>query len=234
MIIDKLLGISPKVNSILSGAPETIKNQCTVEKFSAESIIQRKDYGITSFFIICQGEVRVVNEFECGNLYVIEENKAIDFIGDVAALAGLKKASATTQAITDCLTIKLPLSSFYEWIKVDNSFLLMVSQRVATKLYNSSYTKGMELYYPATHLILNLIITYINTMKNPKRNKSSIYVKLTRQQIAETLGVTVRTVNRAIKRLKDDNLIFTSRGQIQINNNQYRQLIEAFETNKYC
>lgn len=232
MIADAFVNSDPRISRILNNAPETIKNEFLIKNFPAKSIIQRKDFDLTSFFIICKGQVRVVNEFDCGNLYVIEKNEAIDFIGDVAALARHEKASVTTEAITDCLVIEMPLSSFYEWIKLDNNFLLMVSQRVATKLYNSSYAKGMELYYPTTHLVVNLIVNYIDNIQTI--NKSNICINLTRQQIAETIGVTTRTINRAIKTLKDDGLISTSRGQIHVDNTQYIRLIEALEDNKYC
>ncbi len=41
------------------------------------------------FGIVAQGENRVINELENGNVYMIERNKAIDFIGEVTLLAGL-------------------------------------------------------------------------------------------------------------------------------------------------
>jgi len=42
----------------------------------------------------------------------------------------------------------------------------------------------------------------------------------TRQQLAETCGVSVRTVNRCIIRLKDKGLISTSKGKIKLSKEQ--------------
>lgn len=230
MLIYKLLSENPDLEKILKNMPETVKNRCVIKKYPSNSIIQRKDDTLTSFSIICMGEVRIINEFDNGNLYTIEKNKAIDFIGEVTALAGEEKTSVTIEAITDCITIQLSLFDFFTWIKSDNDFLLMLSRRVASKLYNSSYTKGVELFYPAIHLMLNFLINYIN---KDIKGKNTILIDMTRQQISEKLGVTVRTVNRTIKQLKDENLISINKGKIQVDSYQYIELVKALENRKY-
>lgn len=230
MLLHELLNGNPELEKILGNMPGVIKNKCVIKKIPAKSIIQRKDDALTSFSIICKGEVRIINEFDNGNLYTIEKNKAIDFIGEVTALAGQERTSVTIEAMTDCIIIQLSLLDFFKWIELDNDFLLTISKRVASKLYNSSYTKGVELFYPAIHLMLNFLINYIN---KDMKNGSNICIDMTRQQISEKLGVTVRTVNRTIKKLKDENLISINKGKIQIDNYQYNQLVEALEDRRY-
>lgn len=230
MIHNEFLNENTKLKELIDNMPEKIKNKCNIKNFPSKSIIQRKDDELTFFSIICKGEVKVINEFDNGNLYIIEKNEAIDFIGEVTALAGQKKTSVTIEAITDCIVIQMPLEDFFEWIKIDNKFLLMVSKRVANKLYNSSYTKGMELFYPAIHLMLDLIINSVN--QNIKSN-DNVRMDLTREQISEKLGVTIRTVNRTIKKLKDENLILINKGKVQVDGCKYKQLVRAFEDRIY-
>lgn len=230
MTLQELLNANPNLEEIISNMPEVIKSKCVIKKYPSNSIIQRKNDDLTSFSIICKGEVKVINEFDNGNLYIIEKNNAIDFIGEVTALAGQKNTSVTIEAITDCVVIQISLEDFFEWIKSDNNFLLMISKRVANKLYNSSYTKGVELFYPAIHLMLDLLI---NSVKKDVKSKRKIRIDLTREQISEKLGVTIRTINRTIKRLKDENLITINKGKIQIDNIQYEQLVTAFEDRRY-
>ncbi|KNF07561.1 cAMP-binding protein [Gottschalkia purinilytica] len=230
MELHELMNQNPNLEKILKNMPETIKNRCVVKTVPAKSIIQKKDDDLDFFSIICKGEVRIINEFENGNIYVIEKNKAIDFIGEVTALSDKKKTSVTTEAVTTCTIIQLPITDFFKWIELDNNFLLIISKRVANKLYNSSYVRGVELFYSASHLIIDFLINYVDQNTN---KKDQIIVALTRQEISEKLGVTIRTVNRAIKKLKDENLISINKGKIYINNNQYEQLAKAMDDRKY-
>ncbi len=230
MTLQELINENHKLEEILSNMPEEIKNKCIIKKYPSKSIIQRKNDELASFSIICKGEVKVINEFENGNLYIIEKNKAIDFIGEVTALAGQEKTSVTIEAITDCIVFQLSLADFFKWVKSDNNFLLIIARRVANKLYSSSYTKGVELFYPCIHLMLDLLI---NSVNQDIKGKSKVRIELTREQISEKLGVTIRTVNRTIKKLKDENLISINKGKIHFDSHQYEQLVRAFEDRVY-
>lgn len=55
------------------------------------------------FGIVTIGSDRVINEFQNGNIYMIESNRCIDFIGEVTILAKMPKTSVTIEAVEDCL-----------------------------------------------------------------------------------------------------------------------------------
>ena len=46
------------------------------------TIIHQKDFTLNYFGIIAKGEHRVINEFQNGNVYMIEKNEPIDFVGE--------------------------------------------------------------------------------------------------------------------------------------------------------
>ena len=50
-----------------------------------------------------------------------------------------------------------------------------------------------------------------------------------RQQIADEMGMSIKTVNRGIKKLKEDNLITIIKGKIYIDKNQYLKMIRILE-----
>ena len=52
-------------------------------------------YKLEKFGIIAKGEHRVINEFQNGDIYMIEKNKPIDFVGEVTAARGFFDLSAT-------------------------------------------------------------------------------------------------------------------------------------------
>lgn len=79
----------PELTAYTSSMPEEIRSRCTIRIHPAGSLIHQKDTTLKYFGIVAQGENRVINELENGNVYMIERNKAIDFIGEVTLLAGL-------------------------------------------------------------------------------------------------------------------------------------------------
>ena len=70
----------PALEEYTKTMPPEIRSRCTLRTHAAGSIIHQKDMELNYFGIVAAGENRVINEFENGNVYMIEGNKAIDFI----------------------------------------------------------------------------------------------------------------------------------------------------------
>ena len=79
------------------------------------------------FGIVAQGENRVINELENGNVYMIERNKAIDFIGEVTLLADLPKTSVTIEAVTDNVVAYVSLKDAKRWLREDMNILRLAA-----------------------------------------------------------------------------------------------------------
>lgn len=62
----------PALREYTRNMPEDIRSRCTVRTHKAGSIIHQKDEILTHFGIVAIGENRVINEFENGNVYMIE------------------------------------------------------------------------------------------------------------------------------------------------------------------
>ena len=92
------------------------------------------------FGIIAKGEHRVINEFQNGNIYMIEKNEPVDFVGEVTILAGMEKNISDNRNTdrNDCHLF------FPEWILnngLKKIFIFCASshKKSLLKLYRSSY-----------------------------------------------------------------------------------------------
>ena len=122
------------------------------------TIIHQKDFKLEYFGIVAKGEHRVINEFQNGNVYMIEKNEPIDFIGEVTILAGMERTSVTIETLTETTVIYFRRRDFEDWIGRDIHFLRLVAGKVALKLYRSSYNRGARLFYPPNFLLLDYIL----------------------------------------------------------------------------
>ncbi len=221
MTLEELMVRYPDTRTYFEFMPQELKSRYTIRTYPPGTIIHQKDYPLDYFGIVCSGDHRVINEFENGNVYMIEKNEAIDFVGEVTILAGKEKTSVTIETLTECVIFMIARSDFEMWISKDIHFLRLVSHKIAYKLYRSSYNRGARLFYPPNFLLLDHLLKYAAT--NNIEEKGEIILRKTREDLREELGMTVKTINRTIAKLKESGLIGTYKGKVTMTLRQYQQ-----------
>lgn len=220
MTIGELVREVPALEEYLRYMPQELYHRYTIRVYPPGSIIHQKDFKLDYFGIIARGEHRVINEFENGNVFMIEKNEPIDFVGEVTILAGMERTSVTIETLTETTVIYFRRKDFEDWIAGDIHFLRLVARKVAYKLYRSSYNRGARLFYPPQFILLDYILKYA-AAEEIERTKA-VTVRRTRQALYEECGVTVKTLNRTIKKLEEDGLVTMCRGKITMSLEQYR------------
>ena len=107
MTLTELEAAAPALKEYTKNMPEDIRSRCTVRTHAAGSIIHQKNMELGYFGIVAQGENRVINEFENGNVFMIEKNEAIDFIGEVTILAEKPLTSVSIETLTECVVFMI-------------------------------------------------------------------------------------------------------------------------------
>lgn len=231
MTLDELEQQCPELRGYTQTMPTDIRERCRVRIHPAGSIIHQKNRELSHFGIVARGESRVVNEFENGNVYMIESNKAIDFIGEVTILAEMPRTSVTIEATTEMAVAYMSRADAERWLSQDIEILRKVSQKVAFKLYRSSYSNGAKLFYPPSYLLLDYLVKYAESLgmggaASPER----IVVSKTRRHLQEELGINVKTLNRTISQLKGEGFLDISHGKISLSQDQRLKALAWLET----
>ncbi|MDO4268402.1 MAG: Crp/Fnr family transcriptional regulator [Eubacteriales bacterium] len=224
MTLEELRTEVPELENYLRYMPKELESRYFIRVYPPGTIIHQKDFKLDYFGIIARGEHRVINEFQNGNIYMIEKNEPVDFVGEVTILAGMEKTSVTIETLTETVVIYFTRRDFEEWIKQDIHFLRLVAGKVAYKLYRSSYNRGARLFYPPQFILLDYILKYAAAAGIEKHGK--IIVARTRQQLYEECGITVKTLNRTIKKLEEDGVLSLERGKISMTREEYRRARE--------
>ena len=113
---------------------------------------------------------------------------------------------------------------FEDWIAKDIHFLRLVAHKIAYKLYRSSYNRGARLFYPPQFILLDYVLRAAAMEQIEK--KGHIVIRKTRQQLYEECGITVKTLNRTIKKLEEDRVISVEKGKITMNLEEYKRARE--------
>lgn len=219
MLLEELINEVLDLKPYFKNMPPQLYNRYTIRTHKPGTIIHQKDFKLDYFGIIAKGEHRVINEFQNGNIYMIEKNEPIDFIGEVAILAGMEKTSVTIETLTETTVVYFSRKDFEYWISQDIDFLRLVSRKVAFKLYRSSYNRGARLFYPPHFILLDYILKQAALLGI--ETKKEVIISKTRQELFEECGISVKTLNRTIAKLKEDGVVSITKGKLSLTLDQY-------------
>lgn len=207
--------------------PAEIRRKVRIKVHPPGGLIHQKDCELQYLGIVVKGENRVINEFENGKIYMIETNKAIDFIGEVTLLAGLPRTSVTIEALTANTVVYIPRKDAEDWVNTDTHILRKMAQRTAFKLYRSSYNNGLKLYYPPAFLIADhLVRLYEQSPGVP------FILQKTRERLGEELGMNIKTLDRAIRAMQKDGYFSLRKGKIAFGEKEYQLMKDYISTAK--
>ncbi len=203
----------------INDIPEGIWNTAVLKEIPPRKVNARKGELIHFVDILIEGHMRVLNEFESGKLYSFAYLTPPAYIGSFEVIAERETYTATTEAQTECRIIRLKRKEFTRWFQYSAPFARDVAYRMAVNVCRESYTHGDVLYYPSAYIIGEYLTEMFDSQKS-----QNLRILTGRQEIAEQLGLSVRTVNRCLKKFRDNGLIATDKGKIVINRSCYREL----------
>ena len=76
MTLEELCARVPELNNYLKFMPQELNERYWIHTYPEGTIIHQKDELLEYFGIVCEGSHRVINEFENGNVYMIEPERS--------------------------------------------------------------------------------------------------------------------------------------------------------------
>ncbi len=203
----------PVIADLIAGMPESIWSGCNMIKLPKGKPLFHQDDKVGQVYILCSGTVIISNHTAGGNEIGIVLVKAGNTIGEMEALASGKSMRYNARAHTPCQLIVLPGKSFLEWMDRDPKACRIMASVLAHKLYDASTQVGDQARYHAIVRIASFILS-----------EEAGRLSITRQEMAETCRMSIRTVNRCLKQLKEEKLISINRGKIHMTPDQKERL----------
>jgi CRP/FNR family cyclic AMP-dependent transcriptional regulator len=212
-----------KLDYILDHMPDEIRRQTTHKIFFPGESIVRKGEEARHVYLITRGTIRVSNEFASGQRFTFGTLDVPDLIGDLEVLAGQELYSASTEVSTQCEVIAMRSETFLQWMRIDNDFAVAVAQLLAAKMYPTSNEAGRVKFLPSLDRLHGYLLKRLGDIET-----DLFILHTSRQQIADDIGTSVKTVNRGVVKLKEAGLISLLHGKITINKEQQQMLKETF------
>lgn len=182
--------------------------------------------GILDRIWICiSGVVKVMEEFRSGEIYIFTKFSAPEIFGEMEALAEIPKFRASLVAETDCVFIVGSVEAYKKWVKSDAKTLYERTRHLLKGVMDEGRSNRAYLLLDGMERIkLYFIDHYV-----PCENDEPCILKNTRQQISDETGYSVKTVNRVIKKLSEQEFLIVKGQRIIINNTHYKKMLESMD-----
>jgi CRP/FNR family cyclic AMP-dependent transcriptional regulator len=216
-----------KLDYMLDHMPESIRQHSTRRTFQPGEIVVRKGDRADHVYLIMAGKLRVSNEFESGQRYTFASLEVPDLMGDLEVLAGQECFAATNEAITECQVLSMTADTFLNWMKMDNDFAVAVARLLAAKMYPTSNEAGRVKFQPSQERFEEYLAKRLGDIET-----DLFILHTSRQQIADDIGTSVKTVNRCVTKMRDDGELALLHGKITLNREQQSKLRSAWGTEK--
>lgn len=213
------------LKQLLFSIPKDIRRRSHLKTVKSGETIVKKGDEVKSVYILIEGDVKVTNEFPNGQRYTFAQILSISFIGELEILAGEKEFATNVEAVTSCRMLVLTAEDFTQWIKSDPVFLMAVTKILAKKMYLTSSENGTVIFFSGVRKLQNYIVNYCRE----RMDREVVLINRNRQQIAEEIGTSVKTVNRCVEKLKAGGFLMLKRGKIYINKDQYTNMLQIIE-----
>ena len=172
-------------------------------------------------YIILSGKVSGIEWPMKGRPYYFKDYGPGDFFGEIEFFADLSNYRISVVTITPCRVLLIPSAIYIEWLKNDIEALYsrmkvnmrrLISQTADARKY--LFIEGRE------RLMMHLIRKY----EQAQPVSHTLEIRQSGDQLSEEIGFSIKTLNRNIKKLRDDNLIQLEKGKMIITKEGYLQM----------
>ena len=226
LILKEIYNDKGGIQDFLINIPIRLKEIAVPVMFKKNNFVIVKGEKAEYAYFILKGSVSVQSDFLDGNVYQFSNLGEGSVISDLEVLSGKFINAATAIALEDTVALRGPISDFADELRKTPEFLYYVSTSMARKMFRSSYERGRNLYRVGMYKVAVYLTKYVE-ITGFQQGRSKILKR--REEIAKEIGISIRTVNRAICALKEDKVVSIEKGKIIINEKQYAELLDLAE-----
>lgn len=173
-----------------------------------------------SIFVLLRGRAKGIDTQVQGKVYAFKEFGPGSVLGEFECLSGIPEYSITIRTITDSIFWVLPSPVYFRWMKRDGNALFLRTQRLLLELTYQTIESRK-------HLLINCddrLILYFLEQCEGHREKGDVIIRKSREEMANTTGFHVKTINRNIKKLQTKGYLSIEAGKINISREQYKAM----------
>ena len=130
---------------------------------------------------------------------------------------------ATIVSVTEVHAVRIRSALLYRYVMTHEEMLRRCLSLVALDLYHRSGNDGILYYLDGLNRVRYFLVGYYNEYKMDREDE--LVVKASYQEIANMVGVSIRTVGRGISKLKQSKEILSRNKMVVLTQEHYNKLV---------
>lgn len=211
---------SEYMEHLFSDAPEWLRSSFYLRQFKKNETIVRENDPVDRVYILIKGRVKGVDYQKRGSYFGFADFSPFIFFGSMEILLGLQVYMTTLKAMSPCILLETSVQIFRKWMESDRRTMMEEVRALGNNLFEQTkfsrkmlFSEGME-----------RILIFLTRQCELDKADTNYRLMITRQDIADCTGLSVRSVNRLIGELKEENLLECRKGGIDIDESQYAEM----------
>ncbi|WP_069999003.1 Crp/Fnr family transcriptional regulator [Cellulosilyticum sp. I15G10I2] len=208
------------LNKYLANAPMWLLDSFQVVHMKKNNVFIKENREVDMVYILVEGIVKAIDYRIFGIAYDYMWFYPVKVFGSMEILLELEKYMTTLITVTPCKMLVVSKSKFEEWMRKDINTLLLETKTLGTYLLEQARKERVFLFVQGIDRVILLFMQLYEQMSENKR----CVIKLTRQDIADCSGLSIKTINRSVKKMEEDGYIGRDGNRIIILEDQYLKM----------
>ena len=198
------------------------------ENFSIESIEKGKTFiregePVEAVYFIGDGIIKATDYRIYGISFDFMLFTNVYAYGGMEIIMDMEKYRTSLQTVTDCIVLKIPKAQFNKWMKTDIQSLRYEAKLMGEYLLEQARNVRAFLFLQGQDRLAMLLINRYEKYAE----QGILRIRNDRQELSDFTGLSVKTITRSVKKLREEGLISKEGNDIVIGKEQYASLKES-------
>lgn len=210
-----------ELSRLFKNAPVWLLNACTVVDMKKGEIFTREKEPVQVVHILIKGTVKACDFRVLGVAYEFCRYEAVDILGGMELFVESEGYMTTLITETPCQFIIISKDKFAQWLKSDGNAMWFHTSKMTRYLLAENRRERAYLFLQG----IDRVYLFFEFLYE-RTGKEVCAVKLTRQQISDETGLSIKTINRSLGKMSEEGLITIKGRQIILKRDQYEDMKE--------
>ncbi len=213
--------VKDQLLQLMHSFPAELEQSVILRKYPASHTLLMVGDHAEKVYLLLKGRVRGVYEQANGAMYAFACFNAPYFFGEFEAFADCDRYRSTLICESDCLMALMPRDIYLAWVRSDPEVLFKRTRQITRSLMKQARSERNYLFYSGFERLL----TFFTTQYREHNQEGICRLRVTYQEIADNIGFSVKTVQRGLKRMRQEELITQQGRVLEFNQAQYQHML---------
>lgn len=210
----------------LKTAPSWIAECFSLSVIQADETFVREGHPVTYVYYILEGTIKATEYRFYGVEFDYARFTKVYAMGGMEILMNIDTYRTTLRTIDQCTVLKIRKEDFNRWMMMDIHALRYESMMMGEYLLEQGRRAREDLFLPGPERLARLFVRKYERYSH----NGILQLSMTRQELSNETGFTIKTISRAIKSLTEGGFITKSEKHYEVNFDQYNKLKKLIES----